>query len=174
MAASEPAATPSIRDRVRLGARQAALSAAAAWIAYESSAHIGLKEGYWAAISSIVVMQADLTHTKTAGRDRLIGTAIGSLIGWGCALIWMQSGLIYAAGVGLSIFLCWLAGLDNAGRLAGVALTVIMLIPRASPIWQIAVARFLEVSWGIVVTVVLVLCVDRLARRMALPSHSNP
>jgi len=80
--------TPATPTGTRLvaGARQALLTAAAAWTSYESSSLIGLREGYWAAISAIVVMQSDLTDTQNSGRDRFIGTAIGGLIGWGAPL----------------------------------------------------------------------------------------
>lgn len=41
--------------------------------------------------------------------------------------------------------------LKNAGRMAGVAATIIMLIPSQLPHWQVAVSRFLEVSVGVLV-----------------------
>jgi len=154
MADSSPEAS-SLRARLVLGARQAVLTAGAAWISYSSTALLGLREGYWAAISAIVVMQADLITTKSSARDRFIGTAIGGLIGWGCAACWHDHVWIYALSVGLTIFICWLADISSAGRLAAVAVTVIVLIPRAEPIWKVALFRFLEVSWGIAVAVVV-------------------
>lgn len=43
---------------------------------------LGLTHSYWAAVSAIVVMQSDNSVTISSARDRLIGTAIGALIGW--------------------------------------------------------------------------------------------
>jgi len=129
------------------------MTAVAAWIAYGSSSLIGLREGYWAAISAIVVMQTDLAGTRTAGRDRFFGTAVGALMGWACAAFWRQHTWVYVLAVALTICLCWLLDISGAGRLGAVALTVIVLIPRPEPIWQTALFRFLEVSWGIALAI---------------------
>jgi uncharacterized membrane protein YccC len=132
------------------------MTAAAAWISYESTKRLGLREGYWAAISAIVVMQSNLDETRHSARDRFIGTAIGGIIAWVCALGWHGHVWIYALAVGVTVFCCWIADVGNAGRLAAVAVTVIVLIPRNEPIWQVATFRFLEVSWGIAVAVGIV------------------
>jgi uncharacterized membrane protein YccC len=159
------------RARIVLGARQGILTAGAAWICYASTALLGLHEGYWAAISAIVVMQADLITTKSAARDRFIGTAVGGLIGWGCAACWHGHVWIYALSVALTIFICWAAGISTAGRLAAVAVTVIVLIPRAEPIWKVALFRFLEVSWGIAVGVAVSSGAGWLEQRRRTPNQ---
>jgi uncharacterized membrane protein YgaE (UPF0421/DUF939 family) len=143
----------SFPERLRLGTWQGLMTAAAAWISYGTSSLIGLHEGYWAAISAIVVMQSDLAATRTTGRDRFIGTAIGALIGWLCASIWHQETWVYVVAVAVTIWLCWLLDMSAAGRLGAVALSVIVLIPRPEPIWELALSRFLEVSWGIAVAI---------------------
>jgi uncharacterized membrane protein YccC len=153
------------RARITGGLRQALMTAAAAWISYESTARIGLREGYWAAISAIVVMQANLEETRHSARDRAIGTAIGGLIGWGCAAAWHGHVWIYALAVAVTIFCCWVADVSNAGRLAAVAVTVIVLVPRNEAIWQIALFRFLEVSWGIIVGIGIASTIDWLGER---------
>jgi len=99
---SKTTATSTAPARVGTAARQAMVTAAAGWLSYSSSTLIGLHEGYWAAISAIVVMQSDLTDAKNSGRDRFIGTAIGGLVGWGCAACWHQQAWIYALAVGLT------------------------------------------------------------------------
>jgi uncharacterized membrane protein YgaE (UPF0421/DUF939 family) len=164
MPASSPA-SPATRDRLIAGTRQALMTAAAAWISYASSSLIGLREGFWAAISAIVVMQADLTSTESSARDRFIGTAIGGLIGWACALCWHGHLWIYALAVGLTIFGCWLAEVGAAGRLAAVTVTVIVLIPQSETIWKVALFRSLEVSWGVAVAVGIAWLAPKLRRR---------
>ena len=108
--------------------------------------------GYWAAVSAIVVMQSEVGATLTASRERIAGTAIGSFIGLGTAIIWHHSIAVFALAVLVVMVLCTALRIQNAGRLAGVAVAIIVLIPRTQPIWQIAVERFLEVSFGIVVS----------------------
>jgi uncharacterized membrane protein YgaE (UPF0421/DUF939 family) len=161
--ASDPTQS-SARERAALGAGNALVTAGAAWFSFTTSSAIGLREGYWAAISAIVVMQTELQQTEFSGRDRFIGTAIGGFIAWGCAICWHDRAWIYAAAVALSIFVCWLAGLGAAGRLAGVTVSVIVLIPQQEAIWRVALFRFLEVSWGIAVALIVALTASRLLR----------
>jgi uncharacterized membrane protein YgaE (UPF0421/DUF939 family) len=74
-------------------------------LCYISTSWVGLHEGYWAAISAIVVMQADLTATRNSGRDRFLGTALGAVLGWGCATLWHGHVWAYALTVAASVFL---------------------------------------------------------------------
>jgi uncharacterized membrane protein YgaE (UPF0421/DUF939 family) len=150
-----------------LGLAQALPTAAAAWISFVSSSLFGLQEGYWAAISAIVVMQTELQQTEFSGRDRFIGTAIGGLIAWGCATVWHGRSWLYAAAVASSVFLCWVVRIGGAGRLAAVAVSVIVLIPHQEPVWRVALFRFLEVSWGIAVAIIVAYLAARLARAAA-------
>jgi uncharacterized membrane protein YccC len=72
-----PASSPdeaSTRERLIAGAYQALMTAGAAWISYASSSLIGLREGFWAAISAIVVMHADFTApARYEGDAELLG-----------------------------------------------------------------------------------------------------
>jgi uncharacterized membrane protein YgaE (UPF0421/DUF939 family) len=141
------------------------LTASAAWISFSSSSLFGLREGYWAAISSIVVMQSELQQTEFSGRDRFIGTAIGGLIAWVCASYWQERTWIYALAIMVAVFICWLANLSGAGRLAAVAVSVIVLIPRDEAVWKVALFRFLEVTWGIAVSLAVAALAAKVRRR---------
>jgi uncharacterized membrane protein YgaE (UPF0421/DUF939 family) len=129
------------------------MTTAAAWISFASISLMGFSQAFWAPISAIVVIQTDVTATENSGRDRFIGTVIGALIGWLCGIFWREHVWICAAAIGVSIFVCWLARLSAASRLAAVTVTVIVLIPQTEPVWRVALYRFLEVSWGIAVAV---------------------
>jgi uncharacterized membrane protein YccC len=147
--------------------RQASVTAGAAWLSFVTTQWFGLHEGYWAAISAVVVLQTDLPTTRQSGRDRLIGTAIGGVIGWGCSACWNGNLWVYAVAVGVAVFACWIARLEVAGRLSAVTVTVIVLIPRDEAMWKIALFRFLEVAWGIAVAVALASAVSWLLERPA-------
>lgn len=110
-----------------------------------------LSHSYWAAISAIVVMGSDSAVTWTSCRDRLIGTAIGALMAWGTFYVWRGHYLLYGLAIMVCLLVCSLLEFEKAGRLAGVALTIILLIKIDSGPGQAALARFLEVSLGIVV-----------------------
>lgn len=112
---------------------------------------LGLSHSYWAAISAIVVMGSDSAVTLISCRDRLIGTAIGALLGWGTFYVWHGHYVLYGLAVMLCLLACSLLEFEKAGRLAGVALTIIVLIQIDAGPGQAALARFLEVSLGIIV-----------------------
>lgn len=112
-------------------------------------------QGYWACISTIVVMQSESAATVVASRDRLAGTAIGTLVGWGMATIWHAHLLVYAIAVLLCMFIPEAFGLKAAGRLAGVAASIVMLVPADASYGTVARIRFLEVSFGIVVALIV-------------------
>ena len=62
---------------------QAVRIMAACGLAYGGSKLLGVPEGYWALITSIVVTQPVLDETLAAGRDRVLGTLIGAAVGLG-------------------------------------------------------------------------------------------
>ena len=110
-----------------------------------------LEHGYWAAVSAIVVMASDSAVTLLSCRDRVIGTAIGALLGWGTFYVWHGHYLLYALAVLVCLLACSTLEFEKAGRLAAVTLTIIVLIKIDSGPGTAALARFLEVSLGVVV-----------------------
>ncbi len=143
----------------RLHWKQGIKTALAAGFCYWATRRLGLAEGYWAAVSAIVVMQSEVGATLTASRDRLVGTTIGAIVAWATTFFWAQHVYAYATAVLIAMLLCGLLGLQNAGRLAGVTVTIIVLIQHTGPAWHVALARFLEVSMGIVVGLIVSLTV---------------
>jgi uncharacterized membrane protein YccC len=115
----------------------------------------GFPQGYWACVATIVVMQSETAATLTASRDRLVGTAMGALVGWGTATLWHGHLIVYAVAVLVCMVVPEAIGLKGAGRLAGVAASIILLVPTTAPHWVVARDRFLEVSFGIVVALVV-------------------
>jgi len=120
---------------------------------------LGLSNSYWAAISAIVVMGSDTSVTFISCRDRLIGTAIGASLGWAAAYYWHGHFLLYGASVMVAVFACGLLQFEKAGRLAAVALTIIVLIYSGKDPGRAALARFCEVSLGIVVALAVTMLV---------------
>ena len=112
---------------------------------------LGLEHSYWAAVSAIVVMGADPSPTLASCRDRIIGTAIGAFLGWATYYAWHGHYLLYGLSVALCIFVCSVLAYEKAGRLAAVALSIIVLVKIDSGPAQAAMARFLEVGLGVVV-----------------------
>jgi uncharacterized membrane protein YccC len=124
-----------------------------------------LQEHYWAPIAAVVVLYPDREATRNAATERFIGTIIGSLVGWGCAAWWHESLVLYGLGIAVAVGTCYLMRLEKASRLCAVAVTVITIVPRPGPAYQIAFHRFVEVSYGVVCALAYTVVVDWVRRR---------
>jgi len=147
----------------RLNFQKNLRTALAAGLAYSLAQLLWLPGAYWAAISAIVVMQSEVGATVTASRDRLAGTAIGAIVGWLTVFVWHNSVVVFALAVFVVMLLCSSLWFENAGRLGGVTVAIIVLIPHSDPPWKIAIERFLEVSFGIGVSLVVVVVWNKIA-----------
>ena len=102
-------------------------------------------------------MQSTLGATLTLSVERIVATAVGASVG---ALESNYFGANLAAFM-LAIFFIGLLSFGfrlerTAYRYASVTLTIIVLIPRANPAWIVALHRFIEVSVGIIVALLVV------------------
>jgi uncharacterized membrane protein YgaE (UPF0421/DUF939 family) len=159
---AETEASPGWREGLAYGA-------GAALVAVFSYVTAGLvpflREAHWASIAAIVVLYPDRASTRKAGVERLFGTAIGCLIGWGSAACWHQNRAVYGAAILLAVGLCYLLRVPTASRLSAVAVTVITIIPHPELPHLVALFRFIEVSYGVVCAMGYTAVVDYLANR---------
>ncbi len=133
-----------------------ALKTAAAGIAALSLARMfRLPQPYWAAISAFVVMGTDISKTISDSRDRLIGTAVGAVLGAAFVMLWGSHLWSFGLATAVAVSLCAVLDLNRSYRLACVTVAIVMLIKNVDPPWQVAVYRFLEVGLGIVVALVV-------------------
>ena len=133
--------------RLFIHAAKTALAAALCWWL---ALRFGLHDGYWGAISAIIVLQSNVGSTITASRDRILGTLIGALFGFSFSLL----GVLpwnYILAVLAAVVLCGLLGLRSSSRLAGVTITIVMLVQKTGSHWTVALDRVTEVFLGIVV-----------------------
>jgi len=135
--------------------KHAAKTGLAAIVSLYLARFLGLPESYWAAISAIIVMYSDVGKTVKASLQRLVGTAIGVSIGGTFAAVFGQRIWAFGVAVTLTVLVCALLGFAEAARLAGVAVAIVMLIGHPGAPWIAALHRFLEVSFGIVIAVVV-------------------
>jgi uncharacterized membrane protein YccC len=111
-----------------------------------------LPETYWAAISTLIVMQSNLGATLPFSAQHFICTALGAILGGFIATYFHAN----VAAFGVAVFtvgvVCAALKVERAAyRYASVMLAIVMLVPRAGSEWVIALHRFFEVSIGIVV-----------------------
>jgi uncharacterized membrane protein YccC len=123
-----------------------------------------LPEFYWAPVSTIVILLSP-SDPFTLAWQRFAGTAVGAVVG---ALIatftpvnWMVYGgmkygwMVYAAGILVCGILSALLRLGGAYRFAAITLSIILLIAHTAPPWVVSYHRFVEVSLGIAVGLLL-------------------
>ena len=113
-----------------------------------------MPESYWAPISTIVIVQSTIPP-KTLSWQRFVGTAVGAVIGAALATFFPPNALVYGVGILLCGVLSWLLHLGGAYRLAAITLSIVLLIPHSSRAWIVGWHRFLEVSLGIAVALVV-------------------
>ncbi|MFZ0305903.1 MAG: FUSC family protein [Terracidiphilus sp.] len=135
------------RRRLLTLAAKTTLAAALSWWLARL---FGVRDGYWGSISAIIVLQSNVGATVTASRDRVIGTVIGAVVGFAFSLmqpLWLS----YILALLVAMFACGLMGLRNSSRLAGVTITIVMLVHHEGAKWSLAFDRVIEVLLGIVV-----------------------
>ena len=124
---------------------------------HDASASIG---GLWAAISSIVVLQATRNDTGSSASLRVLGTAIGAVIGAAYLTVFPFHPVGMAAAIFVTVLLCHAVRVPNHARLAATTVAVIMvtasLHPTLSPTLN-AVLRLSESSIGTVIAVLAAL-----------------
>lgn len=139
------------RKRMLVHAAKTALAAGLCWWL---ATLLGLHEGYWGSISAIIVLQSNVGSTVSASRDRLIGTLIGAAVGFAFSLLGAPP-WNYVIAVLVATVICGLLELRNSSRLAGVTITIVMLVRTSGSHWTIALDRVGQVAFGIVVALVV-------------------
>ena len=144
--------SPTLRRSVIHSARTAVAATASLVVARL----FRLPEAYWASITTLIVMQSTLGATLTISGHRFAGTALGATIAVLVVTGFRPSPIIFGAaifGIGL---VCAVLRLDRAAyRFAGITLAIILLVARPQPVWIVAAHRFVEVSIGIAVGLIL-------------------
>ena len=117
-----------------------------------------LPEAYWAPITTIVITQSSLGAAFAVSSQRFFGTALGAAVGAIVATYLGHTLLVFAMSVFVLGLLCATVHLErSAYRFGGIALTIVLLLPRKEPAWQVAFHRFAEVSIGIGVALLMTL-----------------
>src|SRR5580698_5028884 len=167
----DPIRSPALRKTLPLlhrmagGAHHGLISACAAIIAYLPTQALGLKEGFWSAMTAIAVVQTEFRATESTARDQFIGAAIGGVTGL-CAFVALGPHLlVYAAAVVVAMLSCWALNVASASRLAGTTTTIILLVPHTGSPAGMFASRLAEVAWGVSVAVLTVWVAARLPAR---------
>lgn len=153
--------------RLRGGIEHAVMAVAASLIAYLPTQALGLREGFWAAITSLAVVQSEFAAARSTARDQFAGAAIGGTIGVAVVSAAGQGLPQYAGAVALSVLGAWLLRVSSAARLAAVTATIILLVPHKGSAESMMLSRVSEVGWGVVVGIAIVWIAGRLGAMLS-------
>lgn len=143
----------------RLGLTREALfhslrTAIAAVVSTLLARSVKLPEFYWAPISTIVILLS-VTDPLALAWQRFVGTALGAVLGALIATYFNANWMVYGAGILVCGLLSAVLRLGSAYRFAAITLTIVLLITHGRPPWIVASHRFVEVSLGIAVALVV-------------------
>jgi uncharacterized membrane protein YgaE (UPF0421/DUF939 family) len=127
-------------------------AAVSLWVAHA----FRLPEAFWAPITTIMITQSSLGAALNVSSGRLLGTALGVLLGAVIASHFGPGTLVFGIGVFILGLLHALVHADQAAyRFGVVAFAIVLLVPRTDPAWEVALLRFATVALAIVVTLIL-------------------
>ena len=113
-----------------------------------------LPEFYWAPISTIVIILSTIPPLTLAWQ-RFAGTAMGAALGAVLATYEPNNWMVYGVGIFLCGVLTSIARHGGAYRFAAITLSIVLLIAHTRPAWVVAMHRFVEVSLGIAVALLV-------------------
>jgi uncharacterized membrane protein YgaE (UPF0421/DUF939 family) len=127
-----------------------------------------LPEFYWAPISTIVILLSTI-DPLTLAWQRFAGTALGAALGAVIATFFPANWIVYGGGIFLCGILSAVLRLGSAYRFAAIAFSIVLLVAHERAPWIVAVHRFVEVSLGIAVA----LLVTAVWRRQTGPAEDS-
>jgi uncharacterized membrane protein YgaE (UPF0421/DUF939 family) len=113
-----------------------------------------LPEFYWAPISTIVILLSTI-NPLTLAWQRFAGTAVGAFLGALIAAYPHQNWAVYGAGIFVCGIVSFMLRVGAAYRFAAIALSIVVLIAHNTSPWTVALHRFIEVSLGIAVALLV-------------------
>jgi uncharacterized membrane protein YccC len=115
-----------------------ARTAVAAVVSLLVARWFGLSESYWAAVTTLVIMQSTLGAALPVSAQRLAGTALGAAVGALADTYYPGNALVFGAYILLLGIVFVPFRLERkAYRYAGITLGIIMLVPDHSG-WMVA------------------------------------
>lgn len=140
-------------NRCAGGVHHGLISACAAIAAYVPTQMLGLKEGFWASITAVAVVQTEFQATESTARDQFLGAIIGGLVGIAASFVPGPQLLLYALALFAAMLGCWALNLASASRLSGSTVTILLLVPHTGSVFEVFGARLGEVGWGVCVAI---------------------
>jgi uncharacterized membrane protein YgaE (UPF0421/DUF939 family) len=116
---------------------------------------LSLGSPFYAAVASIISMQSSVKDSFKVGKDRLLGTFLGAVIGFLFALIAPQNPLLIGLGIVIIIYISNLLNWNNSISISGVVFISIMINLSAKTPLEYSFYRLLDTFIGISIAVLV-------------------
>jgi len=141
----------------RIGLRHAVRTAVAAVATHLIVTALNLPQGYWAVVTAVIVMQANLGGSMRAAWARLMGTAAGAVFGALSASVGGQTWPALGVAVFATLSVCTaVPRLRESSRVGGITAVIVILAGHPDvPAFILGFDRFLEIAVGIVTALMI-------------------
>ncbi|MEG2353008.1 MAG: aromatic acid exporter family protein [Clostridium sp.] len=116
---------------------------------------MGLTSSSIACIAAVITMESTIYNSYTVGKNRLLGTTIGSIVALCISLIAPNNVFFIGIGVACIIYLCDILHFQRSISIACVVFIVITLSITNKDPFIYSVSRLLETSIGIIIAVLV-------------------
>lgn len=110
---------------------------------------------FYAAVAAVISMQSSVADSFKAGKNRMLGTIVGAIIGLVCALISPGNVVLCGLGTVIIIYVCDLLGWRKSVTISCTVFLLIMLSLNGRPPVQYSINRTLDTFLGIAVAVLV-------------------
>ncbi|MGE4535996.1 MAG: aromatic acid exporter family protein [Desulfovibrio sp.] len=136
----------------RLGVRHAGRTAVAAVVTQLVVTVLNLPQGYWAVITAVIVMQANIGGSIRAAWARLLGTGVGAVMG----IVAVHGGGSSWPALGMAVFATLMVCtavpfLRESSRVGGITAVIVLLAGHGDvSALTLGLDRFFEIAVGII------------------------
>ncbi|MFU0824159.1 FUSC family protein [Clostridium sp.] len=110
---------------------------------------------FYACIAAVICMQSSVFETFKTGKNRMIGTFIGALIGFIFALIQPGNSFLVAIGIVILIYICDMLGYNKSISIACIVFIAIMVNLNDKTPLSYSTHRLIETFIGIFIAVLV-------------------
>jgi uncharacterized membrane protein YgaE (UPF0421/DUF939 family) len=135
--------------------RLAIRTAIAGSLAMYFASLLHMPQPYWASITAMIVMQANLGAAVKQSWIRFAATAVGAAVSIPFVAYFDKNLFMFGVAVLVTVLLCTVLHLEDGLRLAAVTVAITLLVPHTGHPWVPALNRFLEVSFGILIALLV-------------------
>lgn len=147
------------RIKIKIGMRTIK-TALAVTIAISISYLLNLNSPFFAAIAAIITLQGNIVDSFRMGRDRILGTIIGAVIGLASSYVALGNPIVIGLGIIVLIYISNLIHFNKTITISSVVFISIMLNPNGGSILLYSLFRVLDTFVGISVAVIVNLIIS--------------